>query len=44
MKFKEWLESVGCQVEVIQEDDGSGYEVLDVTVPNDEHFIATVDS
>lgn len=34
MKFSEWLESIGCYVQVTQRDDGSGYEVLEVTPPN----------
>ena len=33
MDFKEWLEAQGCQVKVIQEDDGSGFDVLEVTIP-----------
>ena len=33
MDFKNWLESQGCSVEVTQEDDGSGYVCLEVTIP-----------
>lgn len=33
MDFKEWLELMGCYVEVTQEDDGSGYECWDVVLP-----------
>jgi hypothetical protein len=34
MDFKEWLEFMGCRVEVTQEDDGSGYICLEVTTPS----------
>lgn len=31
MKFSEWLEQQGCFVQITQEDDGSGYETMEVT-------------
>jgi hypothetical protein len=33
MDFKTWLEQQGCIVTVEQEDDGSGYTVLEVITP-----------
>ena len=36
MEFKEWLESKGCQAEVTQDDDGSGYICLEVTLPSED--------
>ena len=33
MRFEDWLRSHGCNVEVTQEDDGSGYTVIMVTHP-----------
>lgn len=33
MDFKDWLEQHGCMVEIAQEDDGSGYVVLEVSIP-----------
>ncbi len=33
MEFKEWLEAVGCHVEITQEDDGSGYICIEVITP-----------
>lgn len=32
--FLAWLETKGCQVTINQEDDGSGYVVAEVVVPN----------
>ena len=34
MTFAQWLESQGCHVECVQEDDGSGYECLSVLIPD----------
>ncbi len=36
MIFKDWLEQHGCQVEVTQEDDGSGYVCLSVELPAED--------
>lgn len=44
MDFKEWLELQGCVVEVTQEDDGSGYEVLQVTTPLGGIYTMNVDT
>jgi hypothetical protein len=33
-KFQEWAESEGAIVEVAQEDDGSGYTVLSMELPD----------
>lgn len=42
MTFKQWLEAQGCFVQVVQEDNGSGYEAMEVTPPdsNDTFNIA----
>jgi hypothetical protein len=32
--FLAWLETKGCQVEITQEDDGSGFVCAEVLVPN----------
>lgn len=34
MEFAQWLISMGCEVSVTQEDDGSGYVVLEVRTPD----------
>jgi hypothetical protein len=44
MTFQQWLESQGCTVEVTQDDDGSGYVVLDVITPDGNHHDVTVNS
>lgn len=44
MDFKEWLELQGCVVEVTQEDDGSGYTLLEVTTPVGVIYKVSVDT
>lgn len=44
VNFAEWLRLQGCVVEVTQEDDGSGYEVLQVTTPTGEIYTMNVDT
>lgn len=44
MDFKEWLELQGCVIEVTQEDDGSGYYVLEVTTPIGGIYKVSVDT
>jgi hypothetical protein len=44
MTFPEWLKSVGCQVNVYQEDDGSGYSCMNVTIPDGIQFDITVNT
>ena len=34
MDFVSWLLEQGCQVEITQEDDGSGYFLAEVTLPD----------
>lgn len=43
MDFMEWLEQQGCCVVVDQEDDGSNYVCLTVTLPSGASFGITVD-
>jgi hypothetical protein len=33
LELREWLEGLGCQVEVAQEDDGSGYVYWELRFP-----------
>jgi len=42
MRFKDWLESVGCSVEVTQPDDGGGYVCLAVRTPDGSEYDVTV--
>jgi hypothetical protein len=44
MGLKLWLERMGCFVEIDQADDGSGYFVLDVTLPSGDKYKVTVDT
>jgi hypothetical protein len=42
MTFIEWLQIMGCEVECVQEDDGSGYAVYEVRPsPIQSHFPVT---
>lgn len=45
MEFVNWLREHGCQVEIVQEDDGSGYFLAEVVLPDGEEktYKITVD-
>ena len=40
--FIEWAESLGCEVEITQEDGGNGYTVMQLTTPKLDLFDITV--
>ena len=40
--FFAWLETKGCKVTLVQEDDGSGYVVAEILVPNQNVYEVTV--
>jgi len=42
MSFEDWLSEQGCIIERIQEDDGSGYYCLFVTLPTGVGYEITV--
>lgn len=41
MNFIEWLQLQGCTVEITQEDDGSGYQVIEISPPAPDLFPVT---
>jgi hypothetical protein len=43
MGFVQWLELQGCHVEITQADDGSGYIVTDVTMPDGTPATVTIE-
>jgi|HubBroStandDraft_5_1064220.scaffolds.fasta_scaffold00014_28 hypothetical protein len=42
MDFLEWLQSVGCEVEIVQEE--RDYLVAEVSIPGVGHFKISVDT